>query len=125
MDTFSSPARSSQFPRDATTPRHPLCVVAVAEARDPTQPDESIDPADAVRANNELWDEWTRIQEAWRPTTSRASRPGSIQCRQLQRARCGMTGLEPAPPAGPLRIDTLSWARLRAKVTVPTSARPP
>ena len=32
--------------------------------RDYTRPDESVDPADAVRANNELWDEWTRIHEA-------------------------------------------------------------
>lgn len=33
----------------------------MTEARDQTRPDESDDPADAVRANNELWDEWTRI----------------------------------------------------------------
>jgi hypothetical protein len=31
--------------------------------RDQTRPDESVDNAEAVRANQQLWDEWTRIHE--------------------------------------------------------------
>ena len=90
----------------------------MTEARDRTRPDESVDPADAVRANNELWDEWTRIHEASAFYDLEGFKRGGIRIRDYERDEIGdVTGLELLHLQCHFGIDTLSWARLGAKVT--------
>ena len=90
----------------------------MTEARDQTRPDESVDPADAVRANNELWDEWTRIHEASAFYDLEGFKRGGIRIRDYEREEIGdVTGLELLHLQCHFGIDTLSWARLGAKVT--------
>ena len=89
--------------------------------RDYTRPDESVDPADAVRANNELWDEWTRIHEASAFYDLDGFRTGErrpIRLRDYELDEIGdVTGLDLLHLQCHFGIDTLSWARLGANVT--------
>jgi SAM-dependent methyltransferase len=89
--------------------------------RDYTKPDESVDPADAVRANNELWDEWTQIHEhsefydldGFRSGERRPIRLADYEIAEIGDVR-GLSLLHLQCHFG---IDTLSWARLGATVT--------
>jgi len=95
-------------------------VVAVT-GRDYTKPDETVDPADAVRANNELWDEWTRIHErsefydleGFKRGDMRPIRLADHEVEEIGDVR----GLDLLHLQCHFGIDTLSWARLGAKVT--------
>jgi SAM-dependent methyltransferase len=93
----------------------------VTAGRDYTQPDDSVEPADAVRANNELWDEWTRIHEASAFYDLDGFRTGErrpIRLRDYERDEIGdVTGLDLLHLQCHFGIDTLSWARLGANVT--------
>jgi SAM-dependent methyltransferase len=93
----------------------------VTAGRDYTRPDESVDPADAVRANNELWDEWTRIHEASAFYDLDGFRTGErrpIRLRDYELDEIGdVTGLDLLHLQCHFGIDTLSWARLGANVT--------
>ena len=90
----------------------------MTEARDQTRPDESVDPADAVRANNELWDEWTRIHEASEFYDLEGFKRGGVRINDYERDEIGdVTGLRLLHLQCHFGIDTLSWARLGAKVT--------
>ena len=88
--------------------------------RDYTKPDESVDPADAVRANNELWDEWTQIHERsefYNLEGFKRDR-GEIRLADHERAEIGdVRGLSLLHLQCHFGIDTLSWARLGASVT--------
>ena len=76
------------------------------------------DAAEAMRENNALWDEWTRIHETSAFYDLDGFRKGGIRLRPYE--------LEEIGPVGGLAllhlqchfgIDTLSWARLGARVT--------
>ena len=89
--------------------------------RDYTRPDESVDPADAVRANNELWDEWTEIHErsefydldGFKTGERRRIRLADYEVEEIG----DVTGLDLLHLQCHFGIDTLSWARLGARVT--------
>ena len=81
--------------------------------------DESkVDPQQAIRANNELWDEWTRIHETSNFYDLEGFKRGGIRLRQYELDEIGpVDGLELLHLQCHFGIDTLSWARLGAKVT--------
>jgi SAM-dependent methyltransferase len=89
--------------------------------RDYTRPDESVDPADAVRANNELWDEWTQIHErsefydldGFKSGERRPIRLADYEIEEIG----DVSGLSLLHLQCHFGIDTLSWARLGANVT--------
>jgi SAM-dependent methyltransferase len=89
--------------------------------RDYTRPDETVDPADAVRANNELWDEWTRIHERSEFYDLEGFKSGErrpIRLAEFEIEEIGdVTGLGLLHLQCHFGIDTLSWARLGARVT--------
>ena len=87
-------------------------------ALDRPGPDERVDPADAVRANNELWDEWTRIHEASAFYDLEGFKRGGIRLREYELEEIGdVSGLELLHLQCHFGIDSLSWARLGANVT--------
>jgi SAM-dependent methyltransferase len=93
-------------------------VVAVTAGRDYTRPDESVDPAEAVRANEELWDEWTKIHEGSEFYDLEGFKRGGIRLAGHEVAEIGdVRALELLHLQCHFGIDTLSWARLGAKVT--------
>ena len=87
--------------------------------RDHTRPDDSVDPADAVRANNALWDEWTKIHESSEFYDLHGFKErGEIRIRDYEREEIGsVEGLDLLHLQCHFGIDTLSWARLGARVT--------
>ena len=90
----------------------------MSEARDQTRPDESVDPADAVRANNELWDEWTRIHETSEFYDLEGFKRGGTRLADYEVEEIGdVRGLDLLHLQCHFGIDTLSWARLGARVT--------
>src|SRR4029079_1784806 len=118
----SSRVRSSNSPVTPTAPATSCspgrCEPAVTAGRDYTRPDESVDPADAVRANNELWDEWTRIHEASAFYDLEGFKRGGIRLSDYERDEIGdVAGLSLLHLQCHFGIDSLSWARLGANVT--------
>ena len=90
----------------------------MTDPRDPTRPDESVDPADAIRGNNELWDEWTRIHETSSFYDLEGFKRGGIRLADYEVEEIGdVHGLEVLHLQCHFGIDTLSWARLGARVT--------
>ena len=88
--------------------------------RDYTKPDESVDPADAVRANNELWDEWTQIHERseFYNLDGFKRDAGDIRIGDYERDEIGdVNGLSLLHLQCHFGLDSLSWARLGATVT--------
>jgi SAM-dependent methyltransferase len=86
--------------------------------RDQTRPDESVDNAEAVRANQQLWDEWTRIHEASEFYDLEGFKRGGIRLSDYELEEIGdVRGLELLHLQCHFGIDTLSWARLGARVT--------
>jgi SAM-dependent methyltransferase len=86
--------------------------------RDQTRPDESVDNAEAVRANQKLWDEWTRIHEASEFYDLEGFKRGGIRLSDYEVEEIGdVHGLELLHLQCHFGIDTLSWARLGARVT--------
>src|SRR6185295_2458372 len=86
-----------------------------------TKPDETVDPTDAVRANNELWDEWTQIHERsafYDLEGFTRGDGGGIRLADHEVAEIGdVRGLDLLHLQCHFGIDTLSWARLGANVT--------
>jgi SAM-dependent methyltransferase len=90
----------------------------VTTPRDQTRPDDSVDPADAVRANNAVWDEWTKIHETSEFYDLDGFKRGGIRLADYEREELGdVTGLDLLHLQCHFGIDTLSWARLGARVT--------
>ena len=76
------------------------------------------DTAGAIRANNELWDEWTRIHETSTFYDLEGFKRGGNRLRPYELEEIGpVDGLELLHLQCHFGIDTLSWARLGAKVT--------
>jgi SAM-dependent methyltransferase len=90
----------------------------VSEPHDHTRPDESVEPADAVRANNALWDEWTSIHETSAFYDLEGFKRGGIRLADYEVEEIGdVRGLDLLHLQCHFGIDTLSWARLGARVT--------
>jgi SAM-dependent methyltransferase len=92
----------------------------VTTGRDYSKPDETVDPDDAVRANNELWDEWTQIHERseFYDLEGFKRDPGQIRIADYQRQEIGdVRDLELLHLQCHFGLDSLSWARLGAHVT--------
>jgi SAM-dependent methyltransferase len=71
-----------------------------------------------MRANNELWDEWTRIHETSTFYDLDGFKRGGIRLLPYELEEIGpVEGLELLHLQCHFGIDTLSWARLGAKVT--------
>ena len=78
----------------------------------------TVDAQGAIRANNELWDEWTRIHETSTFYDLDGFKRGGIRLRPYELEEIGpVEGLELLHLQCHFGIDTLSWARLGAKVT--------
>jgi ubiquinone/menaquinone biosynthesis C-methylase UbiE len=76
------------------------------------------DPAEAIRDNNALWDEWTRIHETSAFYDLAGFKRGGIRLRPYELDEIGpVDGLELLHLQCHFGIDTLSWARLGARVT--------
>jgi SAM-dependent methyltransferase len=76
------------------------------------------DPAAALRDNNALWDEWTRIHETSAFYDLDGFKRGGVRLRPYELAEIGpVDGLELLHLQCHFGIDTLSWARLGARVT--------
>ena len=74
--------------------------------------------SDALRANNALWDEWTRIHEASTFYDLEGFRRGGIRLRQYELEEIGpVEGLDILHLQCHFGMDTLSFARLGANVT--------
>ncbi|HEX5013920.1 MAG TPA: class I SAM-dependent methyltransferase [Candidatus Limnocylindrales bacterium] len=88
--------------------------------RDYTKPDETVDPSEAVRANNELWDEWTQIHERSEFYDLEGFKRDTavIRLSDHEREEIGdVRGLSVLHLQCHFGIDSLSWARLGANVT--------
>ena len=78
----------------------------------------NVDAQRAIRANNELWDEWTRIHETSAFYDLDGFKRGGIRLRPYELEEIGpVDGLELLHLQCHFGLDTLSWARLGAKVT--------
>jgi SAM-dependent methyltransferase len=76
------------------------------------------DPAEAIRDNNALWDEWTRIHETSAFYDLAGFKRGGIRLRPYELDEIGpVDALELLHLQCHFGIDTLSWARLGARVT--------
>jgi SAM-dependent methyltransferase len=76
------------------------------------------DVAEAIRANNELWDEWTRIHETSTFYDLEGFKRGGNRLRAYELEEIGpVDGLELLHLQCHFGMDTLSWARLGARVT--------
>jgi SAM-dependent methyltransferase len=76
------------------------------------------DPADGIRANNLLWDDWTAIHERSEFYDLEGFKRGGVRLRQYELDEIGdVTGLDLLHLQCHFGIDTLSWARLGARVT--------
>ncbi len=76
------------------------------------------DPADAVRANKALWDEWTRIHETSEFYDLEGFKRGGSRIRQYELDEIGpVDGLDLLHLQCHFGIDSLSFARLGARVT--------
>jgi SAM-dependent methyltransferase len=76
------------------------------------------DPAEAIRDNNALWDEWTRIHETSAFYDLEGFKRGGVRLRPYELDEIGpVDGLELLHLQCHFGIDTLSWARLGARVT--------
>jgi SAM-dependent methyltransferase len=76
------------------------------------------DPAEAIRDNIALWDEWTRIHETSAFYDLAGFKRGGIRLRPYELDEIGpVDGLELLHLQCHFGIDTLSWARLGARVT--------
>jgi len=76
------------------------------------------DSADALRENNALWDEWTRIHEASEFYDLAAFKRGGIRLKEFELEEIGpVEGLEILHLQCHFGMDTLSFARLGARVT--------
>lgn len=73
---------------------------------------------EALRANRGLWDEWTRIHETSAFYDLEGFRKGGIRLRPYEIEEVGeVAGLDLLHLQCHFGIDTLSWARLGARVT--------
>jgi SAM-dependent methyltransferase len=78
----------------------------------------NVDAAQAIRANNELWDEWTRIHETSTFYDLEGFKRAGNRLRAYELEEIGpVDGLELLHLQCHFGIDTLSWARLGARVT--------
>jgi SAM-dependent methyltransferase len=76
------------------------------------------DPAEAIRDNIALWDEWTRIHETSAFYDLAGFKRGGVRLRPYELDEIGpVDGLELLHLQCHFGIDTLSWARLGARVT--------
>jgi SAM-dependent methyltransferase len=76
------------------------------------------DPAEAIRDNNALWDEWTRIHKTSAFYDLEGFKRGGVRLRPYELDEIGpVDGLELLHLQCHFGIDTLSWARLGARVT--------
>jgi len=76
------------------------------------------DIQNAVRQNNALWDEWTRIHETSEFYDLEGFKRGGVRLRQYELDEIGpVDGLDVLHLQCHFGIDTLSWARLGARVT--------
>jgi SAM-dependent methyltransferase len=76
------------------------------------------DQAEALRDNNALWDEWTRIHETSEFYDLEGFKRGGVRLRPYELDEIGpVDGLELLHLQCHFGIDTLSWARLGARVT--------
>lgn len=83
-----------------------------------TDPGAATDPAAAIRENNALWDEWTRIHEASAFYDLAGFKRGGIRIKDYEREEIGsVEGLDLLHVQCHFGLDTLSWARLGARVT--------
>ena len=93
--------------------------------RDYTRPDESVDPDAAVRANNELWDEWTQIHERSEFYDLEGFKSGErrpilastglrLVCVDVVVRGCQRPELRQRPACGDLIVDALGPLVLRA-----------
>jgi SAM-dependent methyltransferase len=72
----------------------------------------------AIRANNELWDEWTRIHQTSTFYDLEGFKRGGNRLRAYELDEIGpVDGLELLHLQCHFGLDTLSWARLGARVT--------
>jgi SAM-dependent methyltransferase len=79
---------------------------------------ETIDSAAAMRSNNALWDEWTRIHEGSDFYDLEGFKRGGIRLAAYELDEIGdVHGLDLLHLQCHFGIDTLSWARLGARVT--------
>jgi SAM-dependent methyltransferase len=75
-------------------------------------------PEDALRENNALWDEWTRIHESSAFYDLDGFKRGGIRLSSYELEEIGsVEGLDLLHLQCHFGIDTLSWARLGARVT--------
>ena len=75
-------------------------------------------PEDALRENNALWDEWTRIHESSAFYDLDGFKRGGIRLSPYELEEIGsVEGLDLLHLQCHFGIDTLSWARLGARVT--------
>ncbi|MBA3959167.1 MAG: class I SAM-dependent methyltransferase, partial [Chloroflexi bacterium] len=73
---------------------------------------------EALRVNQQLWDEWTRIHETSSFYDLEGFRRGGIRLRPYEVEEIGdVAGRELLHLQCHFGIDTLSWARLGARVT--------
>ncbi len=76
------------------------------------------DPADALRDNLALWNEWTGVHEASTFYDLEGFKRGGIRLRDYELEEIGpVDGLELLHLQCHFGMDTLSWARLGARVT--------
>jgi ubiquinone/menaquinone biosynthesis C-methylase UbiE len=76
------------------------------------------DPGEAIRENNALWDEWTRIHETSKFYDLEGFKRGGVRIRQYELDEIGpVRGKDLLHLQCHFGIDTLSWARLGANVT--------
>jgi SAM-dependent methyltransferase len=76
------------------------------------------DPAEAIRDNIALWDEWTRIHKTSAFYDLEGFKRGGVRLRPYELDEIGpVDGLELLHLQCHFGIDTLSWARLGARVT--------
>jgi SAM-dependent methyltransferase len=82
------------------------------------QPTPAVDAATAVAENRALWDEWTRIHETSTFYDLDGFRRGGIRIKPYEVEELGsVAGLSLLHLQCHFGIDTLSWARLGARVT--------
>ena len=75
-------------------------------------------PEDALRENNALWDEWTKIHESSAFYDLEGFKRGGIRLSTYELEEIGpVDGLDMLHLQCHFGIDTLSWARLGARVT--------
>lgn len=83
-----------------------------------TDPAAGTDPASAIRENNALWDEWTRIHEASEFYNLAGFKRGGIRIKDYELEEIGsVEGLDLLHLQCHFGMDTLSFARLGARVT--------